>query len=144
MPQRRGDNRTPDMSTNTIFDIPTTAGTFTISLDGAMMIAAFGPWSDTRTVTAAFEMIGLGDDARAWASIVRRYERAGEEFDKAASEKVQPACSLLDHLLAFDDPKIKALSEEVLSLRRHVEQAWKLLSETIEMIRLKLPQDVVA
>jgi len=106
--------------------------TYTVSRAGAAMLAGFGPGSNPDAVIAAFEMVGMGDEARYWASLHRRWE--------GASAKVAPPAgnTLFDVTMDMgaESPENARLRAEADDLRTQTNAAWWPLEAVIESIKL--------
>ena len=105
--------------------------TYTVSRAGAAMLAGFGPGSNPDAVIAAFEMIGMGDDARSWASLHRRWQDASAKLPQPAGE------TMLDMLKGMDNesPENARLRADADDLRTQTNTAWWPLDAVIESIK---------
>ncbi len=112
---------------------------FSISYEGAQLLANLGPGSNPDEVVAAFAMIGYGDDARAWRSLVRRAQIASDTLSTQAAKIIPPTASLVEVLLAGDTPTMRTLSEDAALQRRLAAEAWTVLGDVIYDVRAKIP-----
>ncbi len=114
-------------------------GPYVIAEEGALLISTIGPGSSPNEVIGAFSLIGMGDEARYWASCRRMADEASARVPESQ------ASTLFDVLVAEESDEVRALREAAVNARAKERDAFFPLGAVAKAVAENGPiPDVIA